>query len=238
MLATICLLILLLTLLAAYPAMRARLQQTPRSKLHLKSIERLNALIIIFCLYGLFAGSMASPLLLGILFIGGLAFLFLAPDKKPVPSLKLNLDNEQLILEIDRLLPQTQCGQCNFPGCKPYATAIAQGKADINQCPPGGDEGIKALARLLNREVKALNPANGAIKPTMLAIIREPECIGCTKCIQACPVDAIIGAPKLMHTIIADLCTGCELCIPPCPMDCIDLIPADQNRQVNFSPIL
>jgi Na+-translocating ferredoxin:NAD+ oxidoreductase subunit B len=236
MFAILCLSVLLLALLAAYPAMRARLRQAPRSKRHQKNIERLSALIIIFCLYGLFAGSMASALLLGILLMGGLAFLFLAPEKKPEPD--LNLDNEQLILEIDRLLPQTQCGQCNFPGCKPYATAIAQGKADINQCPPGGDEGIKALARLLNREVKALNPANGAIKPTMLAIIREPECIGCTKCIQACPVDAIIGAPKLMHTIIADLCTGCELCIPPCPMDCIDLIPADQNRQINLSPIL
>lgn len=138
---------------------------------------------------------------------------------------------DELVRQIDALLPQTQCGQCNYPACKPYAKAIAAGEADINQCPPGGDEGVKALAELLGREVKPINPENGTIKSKVVAIIREPECIGCTKCIQACPVDAIIGGPKLMHTIIADLCTGCELCIPPCPMDCIDLIPIEDNRQ-------
>jgi electron transport complex protein RnfB len=132
-----------------------------------------------------------------------------------------------LVEQIDRLLPQTQCGQCGYPGCKPYASAIANGEADINQCPPGGDAGVQALARLLGREPKPLNPENGIEKPKVVALIREPECIGCTKCIQACPVDAIIGASKSMHVVIADLCTGCELCIPPCPVDCIDLVPAE-----------
>jgi electron transport complex protein RnfB len=133
--------------------------------------------------------------------------------------------SESLTDQIDRLLPQTQCGQCGYPGCKPYAAAIANGEADINQCPPGGDAGVQALARLLGREAKPLNPANGVEKPKVVALIREPECIGCTKCIQACPVDAIVGASKSMHVVIADLCTGCELCVPPCPVDCIDLIP-------------
>lgn len=127
--------------------------------------------------------------------------------------------------QIDRLLPQTQCGQCGYPGCKPYANAIASGEADINQCPPGGEAGVLALAQLLGKPVKPLNPDNGIEKPRVVALIREPECIGCTKCIQACPVDAIIGASKSMHVVIADLCTGCELCVPPCPVDCIDLVP-------------
>lgn len=136
------------------------------------------------------------------------------------------IPEEALASRIDRLLPQTQCGQCGFPGCKPYALAIARNEADIDQCPPGGEAGVLALAELLGREPKPVNPSNGIEKPKVLALIREDECIGCTKCIQACPVDAIIGAPKLMHTVLADLCTGCELCIPPCPVDCIDLIPA------------
>lgn len=150
-------------------------------------------------------------------------------DKKPGLA-----EGEELVRQIDALLPQTQCGQCNYAGCKPYAKAIAEGEADINQCPPGGDEGVAALAELLGLRFKPINPDNGIVKPKLLAIIREPECIGCTKCIQACPVDAIIGGPKLMHTIIAELCTGCELCIPPCPMDCIDLIPMEQNPQAFF----
>ena len=133
--------------------------------------------------------------------------------------------DEDLIEAIDRLLPQTQCGQCNFPGCRPYAAAIASGIADINQCPPGGMDGIRALAELLGREPKPLNPAHGTEKPRVVALIVEEDCIGCTKCIQACPVDAIIGAPKRMHTVIASLCTGCELCLPPCPVDCIELVP-------------
>lgn len=125
---------------------------------------------------------------------------------------------------IDRLLPQTQCGQCGYRGCRPYAEAIASGVADINQCPPGGESGIRALADLLGREPMTLNPANGVEKPKALALIDEAICIGCTKCIQACPVDAIVGASKLMHTVIAELCTGCELCLPPCPVDCIEMV--------------
>ena len=142
---------------------------------------------------------------------------------------RVGTDADALVERIDRVLPQTQCGQCGYPGCKPYARAIASGEADINQCPPGGEAGIRALARLLGREAKPLNPDNGVEKPPVLALIRETECIGCTKCIQTCPVDAIIGAPKAMHTVLADLCTGCELCVPPCPVDCIDLIPANAS---------
>ncbi|QBB71417.1 electron transport complex subunit RsxB [Pseudolysobacter antarcticus] len=127
--------------------------------------------------------------------------------------------------QIDDLLPQTQCGQCGFAGCRPYADAIAANVAEINQCPPGGMAGVRALAALLGREVIALNPANGIEKPRAVALIDEDVCIGCTKCIQACPVDAIIGAAKLMHTILIDECTGCELCIPPCPVDCITMPP-------------
>ena len=125
---------------------------------------------------------------------------------------------------IEALLPQTQCAQCGYPGCKPYAQAIARGEAGIDQCPPGGDAGVLALAELLGRPAKAVNPVHGMHKPPQVALIREAECIGCTKCIQACPVDAIVGASKLMHTVIAELCTGCELCLPPCPVDCIDLV--------------
>ena len=131
---------------------------------------------------------------------------------------------------IDALLPQTQCGQCGYAGCMPYAEAIAAGRADINQCPPGGSEGIAALAALLGLVPKPLNPANGVEKPLALAWIDEPVCIGCTKCIQACPVDAIVGASKLMHTVITDECTGCELCVAPCPVDCIHMVPAPAPR--------
>jgi Na+-translocating ferredoxin:NAD+ oxidoreductase subunit B len=126
---------------------------------------------------------------------------------------------------IDALLPQTQCEQCGYHGCRPYAEAIAEGSADINQCPPGGQAGIDALATLLGRASKALNPDNGVEKPRTLARVIEDECIGCTKCIQVCPVDAILGASKQMHTVIADHCTGCELCVPACPVDCIALDP-------------
>jgi Na+-translocating ferredoxin:NAD+ oxidoreductase subunit B len=136
------------------------------------------------------------------------------------------LPEAELTERIDRLLPQTQCGQCGYPGCKPYARALARDEADIDQCPPGGAAGVVALAELLGRDPKPVNPRNGIEKPRLVALIREPECIGCTKCIQACPVDAIIGASKLMHTVLADLCTGCELCVPPCPVDCIDLVAA------------
>jgi electron transport complex protein RnfB len=127
---------------------------------------------------------------------------------------------------IDALLPQTQCTRCGYPACMDYANAIAGGEASINQCPPGGAAGIAALAHLLGGEPQPLNPANGIEKPREIALIDEETCIGCTKCIQACPVDAIVGASKLMHTVIADECTGCELCIAPCPVDCIAMVPA------------
>jgi H+/Na+-translocating ferredoxin:NAD+ oxidoreductase subunit B len=126
---------------------------------------------------------------------------------------------------IDALLPQTQCEQCGYHGCRPYADAIARGEAEINQCPPGGETGIGRLAALLGRPVLPLNPEHGTEKPRTLARIVEADCIGCTKCIQTCPVDAIVGAAKLMHTVIADDCTGCELCVPACPVDCIVLLP-------------
>lgn len=140
-------------------------------------------------------------------------------------TVRFRVQGDPMVERIDALLPQTQCAQCGYPGCRPYAEAIARGEADINQCPPGGEAGVRALAELLGREPKPLNPENGAEKPPMVALIVEDDCIGCTKCIQACPVDAIVGAPKRMHTVIADLCTGCELCLPPCPVDCIVLVP-------------
>ena len=128
---------------------------------------------------------------------------------------------------IDAVLPQTQCGQCGYPACRPYAEAIAEGKADINQCPPGGAAGVRDLARLLGVEPKPLDPKYGREKmEKTVAVIDEKLCIGCALCIKACPVDAILGAAKLMHTVIAHECTGCELCIAPCPVDCIAMIPA------------
>ena len=126
-----------------------------------------------------------------------------------------------LITLIDALLPQTQCGKCGHSGCSPYAAAIASGEP-INKCPPGGDETISNLAALLDVPVLALDINRGAAPP-LVAYIREAECIGCTKCIQACPVDAIVGAAKFMHTVIADECTGCDLCVAPCPVDCIEM---------------
>lgn len=125
---------------------------------------------------------------------------------------------------IDDILPQTQCGKCGYPGCRPYAEAIANQEADINKCPPGGEEGIHELADLLGVEFNPFG-ADIVLKPPAVAFIDENLCIGCTLCLQACPVDAISGAPKLMHTIIAPLCTGCELCVAPCPVDCIGMLP-------------
>ncbi len=135
-----------------------------------------------------------------------------------------------LVEKINAILPQTQCGLCGFPGCKPYATAIAEGRADINQCPPGGEEGIYELADLLGVEFKPFG-AGTVLKPKSVAFIDENLCIGCTLCLPACPVDAISGASKQMHTIIAPLCTGCELCVAPCPVDCISMMPLPQTTQ-------
>lgn len=127
--------------------------------------------------------------------------------------------------DIDALLPQTQCTRCGYQGCRPYAEAIAHGEAKINQCPPGGAATIAKLATLLEREPLPLNPAHGAEGPPLVAQIDEAACIGCAKCLPPCPVDAIIGARKQMHTVILELCNGCELCIAPCPVDCITMVP-------------
>jgi Na+-translocating ferredoxin:NAD+ oxidoreductase subunit B len=137
---------------------------------------------------------------------------------------------------IDTLLPQTQCTRCGYPGCLPYASAIAAGEAEINQCPPGGSATIQALAELLGREFRPLNPANGVESSPRVAFIDEERCIGCARCLPPCPVDAIVGAAKCLHTVLADRCTGCELCLAPCPVDCIEMrpssapVPAALNR--------
>ena len=132
--------------------------------------------------------------------------------------------------QIEDALPQTQCTKCGYAGCRPYAEAVAAGTAGYNQCPPGGDAGIVRLARLLGQPVIPLNPANGVLRERPVALIDEALCIGCTLCIQACPVDAIVGAAKQMHTILPDLCTGCDLCVAPCPVDCIAMIPVTPGR--------
>lgn len=143
--------------------------------------------------------------------------------------------------QIDAVLPQTQCRKCGFDGCKPYAEAITKGQADINQCPPGGEVGILKLSKLLGVATKPLDPAFGVERPRLVAVINEADCIGCTKCLPPCPVDAILGASKHMHTIITAICTGCELCVAPCPVNCISMQPsttlnwsiedANQSRQ-------
>jgi electron transport complex protein RnfB len=147
-----------------------------------------------------------------------------------------------LALRIDAVLPQTQCRQCGYDGCRPYAEAIAAGEA-INRCPPGGAAVIRGLSSITRRPAIALDTSRGFHKPRQIAFIDETHCIGCTLCIQACPVDAIVGAPKLMHTVIAADCTGCELCLPPCPVDCIvltrrpwrpaDLVPGSRRAQAD-----
>ncbi|HEX9392469.1 MAG TPA: RnfABCDGE type electron transport complex subunit B [Usitatibacteraceae bacterium] len=137
--------------------------------------------------------------------------------------------------KIDALLPQTQCTKCGYAGCMPYAEAIAAGEAGIDCCPPGGDAGIAALAKLLGRAIVPLDTARGEHLPHRIAVIDEATCIGCAKCLAACPTDAIVGASKLMHTVIAELCTGCDLCIPPCPVDCISMA-ADPNYPASLHP--
>ncbi|MCQ4313200.1 electron transport complex subunit RsxB [Pseudomonas stutzeri] len=144
-------------------------------------------------------------------------------------AVRFRVEGDPIAEQINALLPQTQCGQCGYPGCKPYAEAIAGGDK-INKCPPGGESTIQALADLLDVEPEPLDAAEGEVPPRV-AYIREAECIGCTKCIQACPVDAIVGAAKQMHTVIVSECTGCDLCVEPCPVDCIDMIEVGGNLQ-------
>jgi len=147
-------------------------------------------------------------------------------------AVRFKVDDNSLVDQINNILPQTQCGQCGYPGCRPYADAIAGEKAEINRCPPGGEATIQELADLLGVEAIPLDAEHGEEKEIpLVAYIREDECIGCTKCIQACPVDAILGAAKKMHTVIASECTGCDLCVEPCPVDCIDMIPVAQTPQ-------
>lgn len=145
--------------------------------------------------------------------------------RKASPNVVTVTNSITLADRIEDLLPQTQCTKCGYPACRPYAEAVASGEANYNQCPPGGAEGVARLAALLGKPVIPLNSANGVERPRPLAVIDEQLCIGCTLCMQACPVDAIVGAPKQMHTVIAELCTGCDLCVPPCPVDCIAMPP-------------
>jgi len=145
-------------------------------------------------------------------------------------SVKFKVEGNPLVDQIDNLLPQTQCGQCSYPGCRPYAEAIAKGEAPINLCPPGGETTMHALADLLDIEPQELDEeASKQSDVPEVAVIIEKDCIGCTLCIQACPVDAIVGAAKHMHTVIESECTGCELCLPPCPVDCIIMKPIATN---------
>jgi electron transport complex protein RnfB len=150
-----------------------------------------------------------------------------SPDNSAFTSRKSAVPSpfpKTLADQIEDLLPQTQCTKCGYPACRPYAEAIANGTAEYNQCPPGGAEGIARLARLLGKPVVPLNPVNGIERPRPVAVIDESLCIGCTLCIQACPVDAIAGAAKQMHTVLPQLCTGCDLCVAPCPVDCIAMV--------------
>lgn len=146
-------------------------------------------------------------------------------------AIRFKVQGNPLVEQVDALLPQTQCGQCGHPGCRPYAQAIVEGEA-INRCPPGGQKTIDALAHLLGVEAPSLDAEHGVARDVpYVAYIREDECIGCTKCIQACPVDAIVGAAKLMHTVIISECTGCDLCVDPCPVDCIEMRPLALAQQ-------
>jgi len=170
-----------------------------------------------------------SSIVIAIIALAGLSILFGA--LLGYAAIRFKVEGNPIVEQIDALLPQTQCGQCSYPGCKPYAEAIADGEK-INKCPPGGEGTIQALADLLGVEPEPLDAEHGAARdvPTV-ALIREDECIGCTKCIQACPIDAILGAAKQMHTVIASECTGCDLCVEPCPVDCIDMVPVETTLQ-------
>ena len=144
------------------------------------------------------------------------------------------MNRDAKINAIDEWLPQTQCTQCSYPRCYDYAVAIADGEADINQCPPGGDTTIRGLASLVGKIGKPLNPKFGVHKPKQVAVIDESSCIGCVMCIKACPTDAILGSAKVMHTVIEQDCTGCELCVEPCPVDCIDMIDQEQTPDLTW----
>ncbi len=166
-----------------------------------------------------------QPFIGALVALAGLALIFGAI--LGYAAVQFKVEGDPIVDQIDSLLPQTQCGQCGHPGCHPYAESIANGE-EINKCPPGGQGTINAIADLLDVEAPTLDEEHGEetdIKT--VAYIREDECIGCTKCIQACPMDAILGAAKQMHTVIADECTGCDLCVEPCPVDCIDMIPVE-----------
>jgi electron transport complex protein RnfB len=190
-----------------------------------------------FILTNPFLAAVLALLALGLVFGAVLGF----------GAITFKVEGDPIVDQINAILPQTQCGQCGYPGCKPYAEAIANGDL-INKCPPGGEAGIHALADLLDVEVIALDDEHGMEDIRKIAYIREDECIGCTKCIQACPVDAILGAAKLMHTVIVSECTGCDLCVEPCPVDCIDMLPVVTgknawswdlpNPTINASPII
>lgn len=169
-----------------------------------------------------------SLTLIALIVVAGLALILGAG--LGYAAIKFKVESDPLVEQIDNLLPQTQCGQCGYPGCRPYAEAIANGD-EINKCPPGGETTIKDLADLMGVEAKPLDAAHGVEDIKKVAYIREDECIGCTKCIQACPVDAIVGAAKQMHTVIIDSCTGCDLCVDPCPVDCIDMLPLNKSTQ-------
>lgn len=155
--------------------------------------------------------------------LGGLALIF--GLVLGYAAVRFRVESNPIVDQIDAILPQQQCGKCGYPGCRPYAEAIANDEADINLCPPGGEAGMLALADLLDRDPQPLDAEHATEKPIMLAVIDENNCIGCTLCIQACPVDAILGMSKHMHTVIASECTGCELCLAPCPVDCISMQP-------------
>lgn len=163
------------------------------------------------------------PIISALLALGSLALLFGAI--LGFAAVRFKVEGDPLVAQVDEILPQTQCGQCGYPGCRPYAQAIVHGDT-INKCPPGGQATINQLADLLGVEAPSLDAEHGEESEVKkVAFIREDECIGCTKCLQACPVDAILGAAKQMHTVIADECTGCDLCVEPCPVDCIDMLP-------------
>ena len=168
------------------------------------------------------------PLLGPLLALAGLALVFGA--LLGFAARVFHVEGDPIVERINTLLPQTQCGQCGHPGCRPYAEAIAAGE-DINKCPPGGESTIQELADLLGVEALPLDAEHGAEDVRKVAYIREAECIGCTKCIQACPVDAILGAARHMHTVLTSECTGCDLCVEPCPVDCIDMLPAQTPLQ-------